>query len=111
MSDPILQHVVLLRFPAALSAADEKTLLGMIAGFPEEIGLMSKCRAGTDITGDRTDGYQYLLYMEFPSLRVMQDYRAHPAHLRFTEWTHARGCTTLAFDYYLDAETVLLPER
>jgi len=67
---------------------------------------MTKCRFGTDLTGARTRGYNYLLYTEFPDVATMNDYRAHPVHLRFLDWLVERDCTPLAFDYLLDDHTV-----
>jgi len=105
-----LQHVVLFSFPAPLSDEDAAAMRGMIAGWPASIGLMSSCRFGTDLTGARTRGYQYLLYMEFPSLDVLREYQAHPVHQKFLEWISARDCTPLAFDYNLGPDTLLMSE-
>jgi Stress responsive A/B Barrel Domain len=105
-----LQHVVLFSFPAPLTEADAAAMRGMIADWPASIGLMSSCRFGADLTGDRTRGYQYLLYMEFPSFDVLRKYQAHPVHRKFLEWIKARDCTPLAFDYYLDSDTLLMSE-
>jgi hypothetical protein len=82
----------------------------MVASWPAEIGLMSKCRFGTDVTGARTRGYDYLLFTEFPDLETMERYREHPVHQRFLAWLIERECTPLAFDYYLDERTVLADE-
>jgi hypothetical protein len=82
----------------------------MIACWPAEIGLMTKCRFGTDITGARTRGYGYLLYTEFPDTGTLARYRQHPAHVKFNDWLIERDCTPLAFDYYLDETTVLQDE-
>jgi hypothetical protein len=105
-----LQHVVLFSFPAPLSAVDAATMREMIASWPSRIGLMSKCRFGSDLTGARARGYQYLLYMEFPSAEVLREYQAHPVHQEFLAWIMARDCTPLAFDYYLDTGTLLMDE-
>ena len=72
---------------------------------------MTKCRFGTDLTGARTRGYNYLLYTEFPDVATMNEYRAHPVHLRFLDWLVERDCTPLAFDYLLDDHTVLMTEE
>jgi len=82
----------------------------MVASWPKEIGLMTRCRFGTDLTGTRTRGYPYLLYTEFPSVEVLKEYQAHPVHQQFLAWIVERDCTPLAFDYYLDGQTVLMPE-
>lgn len=105
-----LQHVVLFSFPRDLSADEAAQMRGMVASWPSEIGLMTRCRLGTDLTGARTRGYAYLLYTEFPDVATMNAYRAHPAHVKFTEWLAERDCTPLAFDYELDDQTVLMPE-
>jgi Stress responsive A/B Barrel Domain len=105
-----LQHIVLFSFPEPLSAADQAEMRKMIASWPAAIGLMSKCRFGTDLTGERTRGYSQLLYMEFPSFDMLREYQAHPVHQEFVAWIRARNCTALAFDYYLDSDTMLMGE-
>jgi stress responsive alpha/beta barrel protein len=105
-----VQHVVLFSFPRALSAADAARMRAMVASWPELIGTMTRCRLGTDLTGARTRGYSHLLYTEFPDLGALHEYQAHPVHVEFLNWLAARACVPLAFDYYLDADSVLLPE-
>jgi len=105
-----LQHIVLFSFPRALSDEEAARMREMVASWPEQIGLMSKCRLGTDLTGARTRGYSYLLYTEFPDVETMNANRAHPVHLEFMDWLAQRDCTPLAFDYLLDEQTVLMTE-
>lgn len=105
-----IQHIVLFSFPSPLSAADESDMRAMVASWPREIGLMTKCRLGTDITGARTRGYSHLLYTEFPDVGTMTAYRDHPVHQVFLAWLNKRDCVPLAFDYNLDDQTVLMPE-
>jgi len=105
-----VQHIVLFSFPRELSAAEAADMRAMVASWPKEIGLMTRCRFGTDLTGARTRGYPYLLYTEFPSVEVLKEYQAHPVHQQFLAWIVERDCTPLAFDYYLDGQTVLMPE-
>ena len=106
-----LQHIVLFSFPRELSAEEEAQMRGMVAAWPSEIGLMTRCRLGADLTGARTRGYVQLLYTEFPDVTTMNAYRAHPAHMQFMDWLAERDCTALAFDYVLDEQTVLMPEH
>jgi Stress responsive A/B Barrel Domain len=105
-----VQHVVLFNFPRPLSAADEAAMREMVASWPSEIALMSRCRLGTDLTGARNRGYTHLLYTEFEDVATLNRYRAHPAHVRFSDWVLERDCAVLAFDYHLDQGTVLMPE-
>ena len=105
-----LQHIVLFSFPRELSEDEAEEMRAMVASWPDEIGLMTRCRFGTDLTGARTRGYNYLLYTEFPDVETMNAYRAHPVHLRFLDWLVERDCTPLAFDYHLDGDTVLMAE-
>ena len=49
-----LQHIVLFSFPRALSEEEAADMRAMVASWPGEIGLMTKCRFGTDLTGART---------------------------------------------------------
>jgi hypothetical protein len=101
---------VLFSFPRALSAEEEATMQSMVASWPGEIGLMTKCRFGTDLTGERTRGYGYLLYTEFSDQAALARYQAHPVHVAFRDWIIERDCTPLAFDYCLDENTMLMPE-
>jgi len=105
-----LQHIVLFSFPRDLSEDEIAQMWDMVGSWPKEIGLMTKCRLGTDLTGARTRGYGYLLYTEFPDVETLNAYRAHPVHLRFNDWLIERDCTPLAFDYQLDDHTVLMAE-
>jgi hypothetical protein len=105
-----LQHIVLFSFPRDLSDAEAAQMRDMVASWPEQIGLMTRCRLGTDLTGARTRGYSYLLYTEFADVETMTAYRAHPVHLEFMAWLTERDCTPLAFDYLLDEQTVLMAE-
>lgn len=106
-----LQHIVLFSFPRELSAAEATQMRDMVASWPGEIGLMTKCRLGTDLTGARNRGYAYLLYTEFADVATMNAYRAHPVHVTFMDWLAQHDCTPLAFDYLLDEHTVLMPEH
>jgi hypothetical protein len=106
-----LQHIVLFSFPRELSQGEAADMRAMVASWPSQIGLMTKCRFGTDLTGARTRGYNYLLYTEFPGVEALNAYRAHPVHLKFLDWLVERDCTPLAFDYHLDGGTVLMAEE
>lgn len=105
-----VQHIVLFSFPRPLSSEEEAEMRAMVAAWPREIGLMTRCRFGTDLTGARTRGYTYLLYTEFGDTGALGEYQAHPVHLRFKNWLDERDCTPLAFDYHLDDKNVLMPE-
>src|SRR5713101_4049407 len=105
-----LQHIVLFSFPRELSDDEVAQMWEMVESWPKEIGLMTKCRLGTDLTGARNRGYGYLLYTEFPDVQSMNSYRAHPVHVEFMNWLAARNCTPLAFDHLLDEQTVLMTE-
>lgn len=105
-----VQHIVLFSFPHQLSDDDVAQMWEMVGSWPKEIGLMTRCRLGADLTGARTRGYGYLLYTEFPDIETLNEYRAHPVHLQFLEWLVQRDCTPLAFDYLLDEYTVLMAE-
>jgi hypothetical protein len=105
-----LQHIVLFSFPRELSEEEAATMRAMVASWPAEIGLMTRCRFGTDLTRERNRGYEYLLYTEFPDSGTLRKYQDHPVHVRFRDWISERQCTPLAFDYYLDEGTVLMAE-
>lgn len=105
-----LQHIVLFSFPTDLSDGDDREMREQVASWATEIATMGRLRFGTDLTGARTRGYQYLLYTEFADVAALQAYRDHPVHQRFLAWITERDCTPLAFDYALDSTTVLVPE-
>jgi hypothetical protein len=104
-----LQHVVLFAYPQDLDEADAAQMRGQIEAWPEAIGGIDVLRFGTDLTGARTRGHQYLLYMEFADQEALRAYQKHPVHQRFLAWITERDCTPLAFDYELTPQTVFLP--
>jgi Stress responsive A/B Barrel Domain len=105
-----LQHVVLFSFPRPLTEPEAAQMRAMVASWPDEIGLMTRCRFGTDLTGERNRGYTHLLFTEFPDRQALRRYQEHPAHIAFLNWIKERECTPLAFDYHLDGGTVLMAE-
>lgn len=104
-----LQHVVLFSFPVDLSADDDAEMRRQVASWVTEIPALTALRFGTDLTGARTRGHQYLLHTEVADVAALQAYRDHPVHQHFLAWITERGCTPLAFDYLLDRTTVLVP--
>lgn len=106
----MLQHVVLFRFGRALGAGEEEEMRAAVAGFPQRVGEATRLRLGQDLTGARTDGYQYLLYSVFPDEASLQRYREHPVHQEFLRWLREHDAKLLAFDYHVDGSTVLIPE-
>ncbi|HWB67824.1 MAG TPA: Dabb family protein [Mycobacteriales bacterium] len=105
-----LQHVVLFSFPEDLDAADWAEMQRMVRSWPSEIGGIDHIRLGASINTERTRGYQYLLYMEVADVDALVAYQQHPVHQQFLKWVLDRECTPLAFDYYLDRDTVIWPE-
>jgi Stress responsive A/B Barrel Domain len=104
-----LQHVVLFSFPTDLSAADWADMQRQVRSWPADIGGIDKIRLGPSINTERTRGYQYLLYMEVADGEALAAYQQHPVHKQFLSWVLDRKCTALAFDYYLDESTAILP--
>jgi hypothetical protein len=104
-----LQHVVLFSFPDDLSAADWADMQRQIRSWPSEIGGIDTIRLGPSMNTERTRGYQYLLFMELADEDALLTYQRHPVHQQFLSWVLARNCTALAFDYYLDETTAILP--
>jgi hypothetical protein len=100
-----LQHVVLMKYRAALSADEDAELRGIVWSLPGQIEELRACHFGPDLTGARTQGYHYLLYTELRDIDALAAYVAHPAHQVLVHWLDSHGCQRLAFDYYLDATT------
>jgi hypothetical protein len=103
-----LQHIVLFSFPDDLGADDDAEMRRLVEAWPEVIGGMTAIRLGRSINEERTRGYQYLLYTEFPDVEALVAYQQHPVHQEFLRWVLDRKCTPLAFDYPLDETTVVL---
>ena len=103
-----LQHVVLFSFPQDLSPADAADMRGQVEAWPDTIPGIRALRFGTDLTGERTRGHQYLLYTEFDDEDTLRAYQGHPVHQRFLKWIVDHDCTPLAFDYHLTEETVII---
>jgi hypothetical protein len=97
-----LQHIVLMRFPTELTATEDVELRGIVASLIDPIDALLTCRFDSDLTGSRTQGYQYLLYTEVRDTEALAEYVAHPAHQELVSWVDARRCQRLAFDYYID---------
>jgi stress responsive alpha/beta barrel protein len=102
-----LQHVVLFSFPDDLSPEDDAEMRRLVESWPDAIGGMTSIRLGRSINEERTRGYQYLLYTEFPDVDALVTYQKHPVHQEFLRWVLDRNCTPLAFDYHLDEQTVV----
>jgi hypothetical protein len=102
-----LQHIVLFSYPQGLSTADEAEMRRQVQAWPEHIPGFRALRFGCDLTGQRTRGYQYLLYTEFDDAESLRGYQQHPVHQEFLAWVMERSCTPLAFDYHLDDLTVV----
>jgi hypothetical protein len=103
-----LQHVVLFSFPTDLRPEDDAEMRRQVEAWPAQIGGMTAVRLGRSIDEQRTRGYQYLLYTEFPDVETLVSYQKHPVHQEFLRWVLDRDCTPLAFDYLLDETTVIL---
>jgi Stress responsive A/B Barrel Domain len=104
-----LQHVVLFSFPQDLTEEDWADMQRQVRSWPKEIGGIDVMRLGPSINSERTRGYQYLLFMEVADQAALVTYQKHPVHQQFLRWVMERDCTPLAFDYFLDAQTVVLP--
>ncbi|HEX3786418.1 MAG TPA: Dabb family protein [Pseudonocardiaceae bacterium] len=103
-----LQHIVLFNYSTDLSAEDEAEMRRQIQAWPGVIPGIKALRFGTDLTGERTRGHQYLLYMEFDDQDTLRAYQGHPVHQQFLGWVRDHSCTPLAFDYHLTDQTVFV---
>jgi hypothetical protein len=97
-----LQHIVLMQFPGDLDADEDAELRRIVRSLPSAIEELLVCRFGSDLTGARTRGYQYLLFTELRDTDALAAYVAHPAHQVLVRWLDAHACERLAFDYYVD---------
>jgi hypothetical protein len=104
-----LQHVVLFSFPGELGAEDWADMQRQVRAWPSEIGGIDVIRLGPSINTERTRGYQILLFMEVADEAALVRYQQHPVHQQFLKWVIDHECTPLAFDYYVDENTAILP--
>jgi Stress responsive A/B Barrel Domain len=102
-----IQHVVLFRFEPALDAEAGAELMAQVRSWPDQIGGFEVLRLGPPATTARTRDYHYLLHMVLPDAAALEAYQGHPAHRRFVQWVGEHGGSVLAFDYPLDASTVI----
>jgi hypothetical protein len=100
MSSTQFQHVVLMRFPEPLDEASEAWMTSVIEGWSQTIGTLVECRVGADLTGERSQGWHYLLYTVFADREAFEGYVVHPAHQELVTFLNDRSCERLAFDYY-----------
>lgn len=101
------QHVVLFKFPRALSQDEEREMFEQVRAWPETIEGFTGLRFGRDVSG-RNEGYGYLLLTEFESEEAHQAYYSQPAHVAFSEWVFSREPQVIRVDYPLDDETLML---
>jgi len=94
------QHVVLMRFPTALGDSDEEWMRSVIDGWSDTIATLLECRFGADLTGERSQGWHYLLHTVFADKDAFEAYVVHPAHQELVAFLNERQCERLAFDYY-----------
>ena len=99
------QHVVVFKFPAELSAEEEKEMFERVRAWPQTIAGFTGLRFGKDVSG-RSGGFDYLLLTEFESEEAHQAYYSQPAHVEFSEWVFARNPEVIRIDYALTADTV-----
>jgi hypothetical protein len=103
-----LQHIVLFSYPEELSTEDAAEMRRQIEAWPGVIPGITALRFGRDLTGERTRGYQYLLYTEFDDEDTLRAYQGHPVHQQFLRWVLDHDCTPLAFDFHLTDQTVFV---
>ena len=102
-----VQHVVLFKFPRALSADEEREMLEQIRRWPGSIPGFTGLRFGRDVSG-RSGGFDYLLLTEFESEEAHQAYYSQPTHVAFSEWVFSRDCEVIRVDYPLSEDTLLV---
>ncbi len=102
-----VQHLVLFRFPEALSDDDVLAMRRQIAAWVGAVPGLRRVRFGRDVSG-RSQGHQVSLLTEFASAGDLAAYFPHPLHQVFARWVADRRAQLLAFDYPLTEETMLL---
>lgn len=103
-----LQHIVLFRYDQDLAPEQNAEMRRQVEAWPDAIPGIDALRLGSDLTGERTQGHQYLLYMEFEDEAALRAYQIHPVHQEFLKWAAGQGCTPIAFDYHLTDDNVIV---
>jgi heme-degrading monooxygenase HmoA len=106
MSDRV-QHVVLFKFPQALSSEEEKEMFERVRSWTQHITGLTGLRFGKDETG-RSGGFDYLLITQFDNEEDHQSYYPQEAHVAFSKWVKDRNCEVIRVDYRLTPETLLI---
>ena len=102
-----MQHVVLFKFPRALTEEEERWAADIVGSWPRDIPGFTRLRFGRDV-GGRSGGFDYLLLTEFESEEAMAAYFPHPRHQEFGAWVAQMQAEVVRNDYALDDETSLL---
>lgn len=103
-----VQHVVLFSFLREPTADEDAEFRARIRGWASAGGFSFRAlRVGVDTSG-RSRGYRYCLFTEFEDPEALAAYQAHPDHRAFVEWVSSIGGESLAFDYPLGPDTVVI---
>jgi heme-degrading monooxygenase HmoA len=89
------QHVVLFKFPQALSQQEEEEMFQRVREWPDSIPGFTGLRLGKDV-GGRSEGFDYLLLTEFENEETHQAYYSQPSHAAFAEWVAERRAEVIA---------------
>ena len=100
------QHVVLFKFPRALTEEEEKEMFSRVRAWPETIPGFTGLRIGKDVTG-RSGGYDYLLLTEFENEELHQAYYGAPAHKEFSDWVFSLNAEVIRVDYPLTKQALI----
>jgi hypothetical protein len=101
----MVQHLVLFRPKANLSAADRGGLVASFARALREIPSIRTCRVGRRITHGRGyeqlmhENYEYVVMLEFDDVPALKAYLQHPAHEELAERFFGAFETALMYDY------------
>lgn len=82
-----IQRIVCFKFIAGVDQEAISRHMADFAGLKDEIAQIREYRGGLSRPGDdnSTPEYDCMHYMIFDSLGDIEQYRPHPAHLRFIE--------------------------
>lgn len=101
------QHVVIFKFPRALTGDEEREMFERVRRWPETIDGFTGLRFGRDVSG-RSGGFDYLLLTEFESEEAHRAYYTQPAHQAFSEWVFALEPEVIRVDYPLDDDNLIV---
>lgn len=93
----MLTHIVLFRLKDKNEESMQK-MKELLLGLKDQVPCLKFIEVGTDIVHSERS-YDVGLYTKFDSLKDMEEYQVHPAHLKVLEYIKTVKESSVAIDY------------